>query len=140
MRFIFRPIADGKSEDTLCLEVWDFDPAETVREKLGKFMEVRGVKGIRKLVKEIAITASTGQHENEFIGRAAIPLKTIPASGMTMWYSLDKKNKMKRQGVLRIRLSFSSQKQPRVAAQEHQHLLKILLLHELETSKVRTFN
>ncbi|XP_044739455.1 protein unc-13 homolog 4B isoform X2 [Chrysoperla carnea] len=130
------PVSENAQDDTLCLEVWDFDPAETVREKMGKFMEVRGVKGLRKLVKEIAITASTGQHENEFIGRAAIPLSTIPASGMTMWYSLDKKNKAKRQGVLRIRLSFSSTKQPRVAAQEHQHLLKILLLHELETSKV----
>lgn len=59
----------------LCLEVWDFDPAESVKEKLGKFFEVKGVKGIRKLIKEIAVTATTGQHENELVGYAKIPLK-----------------------------------------------------------------
>lgn len=53
-----------------------------------------------------------------------------------MWYSLDKKNKITRQGVIKLRLGFSSEKNPQVAAQEHKHLLRILLLHELETSKV----
>lgn len=62
-------------DDTLCIEVWDFDPAETVGEKFGKILDVKGVKGIRKLFKEIAITATTGQHENELIGIAKIPLK-----------------------------------------------------------------
>lgn len=59
----------------MCLEVWDFDPAESVKEKFGKLFEVKGVRGIRKLVKEIAVTAATGQHENELVGRAKIPLK-----------------------------------------------------------------
>ncbi|KAJ8919011.1 hypothetical protein NQ315_016916 [Exocentrus adspersus] len=130
------PIADNVNDDTLCLEVWDFDPAESVKEKLGKIFEVKGVRGMRKLVKEIALTATTGQHENELIGRAKIPLSTIPASGMTMWYSLDKKNKVNRQGVLKIRVSYSSKKNSQVAEQEHRHLLRLVLLHELEMSKV----
>lgn len=54
--------------------MWDFDPAESVKEKLGKIFEVKGVRGMRKLMKEIALTATTGQHENELIGRAKIPL------------------------------------------------------------------
>lgn len=70
-----RPITENASDDTLCLEVWDFDPAETVKEKMGKFLEVKGVKGLKKLMKEIAITATTGQHDNELIGKANIPLK-----------------------------------------------------------------
>lgn len=45
-----------------------------MKEKLGKIFEVKGVKGMRKLVKEIAVTATTGQHENELIGKANIPL------------------------------------------------------------------
>ena len=53
-----------------------------------------------------------------------------------MWYSLDKKNKFTRQGVVKLRIAFSSEKNSQVAAQEHKHLLRILLLHELETSKV----
>lgn len=66
--------------------------------------------------------------------------QSIPATGMTMWYGLDKRNKAKRQGVLKLRVAFSAQKDKRVAAQEHRHLLRILLLHELETSKVSTNN
>ncbi|KAK9693959.1 C2 domain [Popillia japonica] len=133
------PIDENAADDTLHIEVWDFDPAETVGEKFGKFVNVKGVKGIRRLVKEIAVTATTGQHNNELIGRAQIPLSAIPATGMKMWYSLDKKNKVTRQGVIKLRLGFSSEKNSKVATQEHRHLLRILLLHELETSKVAPY-
>ncbi|XP_048485356.1 protein unc-13 homolog 4B isoform X3 [Plutella xylostella] len=133
------PIPENLHEDSLCLEVWDFDPAETVKEKMTKIFEVKGVKGLRKLMKEIAITASTGKHDNELIGKANIPLKSIPAGGMTMWYSLDKKNKLRRQGVVKVRLNYSSEKNSRVAAQEHRHLLRVLLLHELDISRVAPY-
>ncbi|KAF9800458.1 hypothetical protein SFRURICE_013010 [Spodoptera frugiperda] len=117
----------------------DFDPAETVKEKMTKIFEVKGVKGLRKLMKEIAITASTGKHDNELIGTSNIPLKSIPAGGMNMWYSLSKKSKLRRQGVVKVRLNFSSEKNSQVAAQEHRHLLRIILLHELENSKVAPY-
>lgn len=71
---IFRPATKNVNEDSLCLEVWDFDPAETVKEKFNKFSEIKGVKGMRKWMKEIAVTATVGQHESELIGRAKIPL------------------------------------------------------------------
>ncbi|KAL3277541.1 hypothetical protein HHI36_012885 [Cryptolaemus montrouzieri] len=130
------PLTENVTDDSLCIEVWDFDPAESVKEKFGKIFDVKGVKGVRKLMKEIAVTAAHGQHENELIGKARVPLKTIPAAGMTMWYTLEKKNKDSRQGILKVRLSYSSKKNTLVAEQEHRHLLRILLLHELEKSKV----
>lgn len=133
------PMSGSVHEDSLCLEVWDFDPAETVKEKMTKIFEVKGVKGLRKLMKEIAITASTGKHDNELIGTSNIPLKSIPAGGMTMWFSLSKKSKLKRQGVVKVRLNYSSEKNAQVAAQEHRHLLRIILLHELENSKVAPY-
>jgi hypothetical protein len=40
-----------------------------------KIGEVKGVRGLRKLMKEIAVTASTGKHDNELVGSAALPLK-----------------------------------------------------------------
>jgi hypothetical protein len=40
-----------------------------------KIGEVKGVKGLRKLMKEIAVTASTGKHDNELMGSATLPLK-----------------------------------------------------------------
>ncbi|XP_059057517.1 protein unc-13 homolog 4B isoform X2 [Achroia grisella] len=133
------PIPGKLHEDSLCLEVWDFDPAETVKEKMTKLFEVKGVKGLRKLMKEIAITASTGKHDNELIGTTDIPLNSIPAGGMTMWFNLSKKSKLRRQGVVKVRLNFSSEKNSQVAAQEHRHLLRIILLHELENSKVAPY-
>jgi BAI1-associated protein 3 len=132
----FRPITDNANDEILVVEVWDFDPAETVREKIGKISEVKGAKGLRKLFKDVIVTASSGKHDNELIGRACIPLNTIPASGRATWFSLEKKLKTALQGVIKIRLSFSSEKNRQVAAQEHRHLLKMLLLYELETSKV----
>lgn len=64
------------------------------------------------------------------------PLQAIPSSGMTMWYSLDKKNKVNRQGLLKVRITFSSEKNSQVAEQEYRHMLRIILLHELDMSKV----
>lgn len=103
---------------------------------MNKFFDIKGAKGFRKLMKEIAVTASAGKHDNEFVGCSKVPLKTIPATGLVMWYNLDKKGKTKTQGTIKVRLNFSSEKNDQVASQEHRHLLKILLYHELETSKV----
>lgn len=131
-----RPISENPNDETLVIEVWDFDPAETIGEKMNKFFEIRGAKGFRKLMKEIAVTASSGKHDNEFVGVAKVPLKTIPAAGLAMWYNLDKRGKTKTQGTIKVRLNFSSEKNDQVASQEHRHLLKILLYHELESSQV----
>ncbi|CAG2067675.1 unnamed protein product, partial [Timema podura] len=102
-----------------------------------KFGDVKGVKGLRKLMKEIAVTASTGKHDNELVGSASMALRNIPASGMTYWCSLERKHKAKKQGDLKVRMTFSSEKNHQVASQEHRHLLRLLLLHELDKSKVR---
>lgn len=53
-----------------------------------------------------------------------------------MWYSLDKKSKVTRQGVLKVRVAFGTEKNNQVAEQEYRHILRIILLHELEVSKV----
>lgn len=70
-----RPINENPNDESLVVEVWDFDPAETVGEKMTKFFDIKGVRGFKKLMKEIAVTASTGKHDNELIGRSNIPLR-----------------------------------------------------------------
>ncbi|XP_076396435.1 C2 and C2B_Munc13-like domain-containing protein staccato isoform X2 [Megachile rotundata] len=117
----------------------DFDAAETVPEKMSKVKDVKGVRGLVKLAKEIAVTATTGSHDNEFIGRCRIPLKDIPTTGHTMWYSLEKKNKSKRRGVVKLRLAFSAEHNAQVAAQEYRHLIRLLLLHEIENEKIEKY-
>lgn len=52
---------------------------------------------------------------------------------------MNKNGKSKLQGTIRLRLSFSAEKNCKVAVQEHKHLLRILLLHELENSKVAPY-
>lgn len=87
--FVSRPLETLLSEENLIVEVWDFDPAETVGEKMSKIMDVKGVKGLGKLMKEIALTASTGKHDNELIGRCTIALK-VSSVGYWKMQSLNK--------------------------------------------------
>lgn len=56
------------------MQVWDFDPSETVKEKITKVREVKGVKGARTFLKDIAKTATFCKHSNELIGATKIPL------------------------------------------------------------------
>lgn len=56
-----------------------------------------------------------------------------------MWFNLAKKNKPKKRGLIKIRLSFSANKNSKVALHEHKHLLRFLLMHELESSQVAPY-
>lgn len=60
----------------------------------------------------------------------------IPVAGLSMWYPLEKKNKTQHRGLVKLRLGFGAEHNVKVATQEHRHLLRILLLHELEREKV----
>ncbi|XP_032597661.1 protein unc-13 homolog 4B isoform X2 [Drosophila grimshawi] len=133
------PITEGPREEALIIEVWDFDAAETVKDKVNKLLDVKGVRGLSKLMKEIAVTASSGKHDNELIGRAMISLKSIPASGLTVWYNLEKGSKTKSRGSVLVNITLSAEKNKNVACQEHKHLLKLLLMNELDTSQVTNY-
>lgn len=69
------PINERVHDETLVIEMWDFDAAETVGEKVSKIFQVKGVKGMRRFLKEIALTMSSGKHDNELIGRCNISLR-----------------------------------------------------------------
>lgn len=71
---ICRPV-ENSDNDILYVEVWDFDPVETVKEKVTKVSKAKGFKGVRKILKEIAVTATYGKHDSELIGITQIPLK-----------------------------------------------------------------
>lgn len=88
---IFRPLNENlMNDDHLVIEVWDFDPAETIGEKMSKILDIKGVRGFRKLMKEIAVTASTGKHDNELIGRCSIPLKVRLVVKSSSFSSIDR--------------------------------------------------
>lgn len=54
--------------------MWDFDPAETIVEKLTSISDVKGMRGFRRLLKEITATAMNEANLNELIGRSEILL------------------------------------------------------------------
>jgi len=56
-----------------------------------------------------------------------------------MWYTLEKKSKSRCRGIVKLRLAFSAEHNAQVAAQEHRHLLRVLLLHELESEKIEKY-
>lgn len=58
--------------DNIYVEVWDFRPVETVREKAPKTGEIKGLKGIRKFMKEISTFC---KQDKDMIGNTIIPLK-----------------------------------------------------------------
>lgn len=115
--------------------MWDFDAAEPMVKKMNKLLEVKGAKGFRKMVKEVAGNMKSGKQEDEYIGGAKIAMKSIPAFGTELWYDLGRKRKTKSQGKVRLKLNFSAKKSFQIASQEHRELLKILLHHELETAQ-----
>lgn len=62
--------------------------------------------------------------------------QTIPSRGHLAWYSLEKKGKGKPQGSLLLKLSFGSEKNKQVAAQEYRHLLRVLLAYQMNIEMV----
>lgn len=53
------------------------------------------------------------------------------------WLHLEKKTKTKKRGDVKVKLSFSSEKNSQVSLQEYRHLLRLLLVYEINTTKVR---
>jgi hypothetical protein len=50
-------------------------PDKTVQEKIKKIGKVKGVRGLKLLLKDVASSASAGKHGNKLIGSVSIPLK-----------------------------------------------------------------
>ncbi|KAJ9590096.1 hypothetical protein L9F63_016775 [Diploptera punctata] len=119
-------------EEILNIEVWDFDPEETTREKMKRIKEVKGVKGIKILMKEVA---SSGKQNNDLIGIVNVPLNSVPTSGKSMWCMLQKNGKLKKQGQIKVNLSFVFEKDVEAAFEEHKHLLYVILMHEVQLIK-----
>lgn len=102
---------------------------------MNKLREVKGAMGLKKMMKEVAGNIRPGKQEDEYIGGAKIPLKSIRASGIETWYNLGTKHKKDVQGKLRVRMNFIAKKPFAIASQEHRDLLKVLLHHEIELAK-----
>lgn len=127
-------------QDNLRVDVWDFNPEESVNEKLKKINDVKDSRGLRKFIKE-TLHATAGKISHELLGSAEIPLKNIPASGVSGWWNLEKPEtkKQKQRGEVHLTLTLSTEKDQCLTSQEHRHLLKILFAFELQRSSAAPF-
>ena len=133
----FQRDVNSVEQDCLRVDIWDFNPEESVNEKLNKINQVRDGRGLRKFIKE-TLHATTGKNSHELLGSVEIPLKNIPASGVSGWWNLEKPEtkKQKDRGEIHLSLTLSTEKDQHLTSQEHRHLLKILFAHELQRSNV----
>jgi len=77
----------------------DFDPEETVKEKMSRIGEVKDLRGMGVLLKQIAsATAKSGSScesesgkpaNHQFFGQLQMPIRTIPLNGLERWYPLE---------------------------------------------------
>ena len=134
---IFPRDVNSVEQDNMRLDVWDFNPEESVNEKLNKINQVKDGRGLRKFIKE-TLHATAGKITHELLGSVEIPLKNLPASGVSGWWNLEKPEtrKQKDRGEIHLSLTLSSDKDQHLTSQEHRHLLKILFAHELQRSNV----
>ena len=137
---IFSSDVNSVEQDAMRLDVWDFNPEESVNEKLNKINLVKDGRGLRKFIKE-TLHATAGKNNHELLGSVEIALKNIPASGVSGWWNLEKPEtrKQKERGEIHLSLTLSSDKDQQLTSQEHRHLLKILFAHELHRSNVSIY-
>jgi hypothetical protein len=62
----------------------------------------------------------------------------ISAAGQLLSYRINKKEKMKKRGDVRLHLTFRFEN-VKAAFQEHRHLIRSVILHEIKTSQVSRF-
>lgn len=68
-----RPV-ENLATDELNVQVWDFDPVETVKQKVTNVKEIKGLKGTGKYFKEMFESATHCKRNKELIGSTKIPL------------------------------------------------------------------
>lgn len=103
------------------------------------FLEVWNRKERKRFIN---IKKVNQEYRYDFVGVAKVPLRAIPAAGITSWYNLDKNDgNMISQGMIKFKAKLIAQKSDQICdrKQEYCHLLKILLYRKLMDSHVTAY-
>ncbi|XP_065576099.1 protein unc-13 homolog 4B-like isoform X2 [Artemia franciscana] len=129
--------------EMLHLELYDYDPEQSVVERLGQISEIKSMRGFGKLFKDVTgiRSSSNGTNQNhEFLGSVIVPLKSVPASGIERWYLIEGKNpdankSKKNRGELRLHLALTSSNAKGLytlpAMIKHEQFLRYIYDHEI---------
>ncbi|XP_045109688.1 BAI1-associated protein 3-like isoform X3 [Portunus trituberculatus] len=142
----FRLDIDDISLDILHLDIWDHDDESSVFEVVSKLNEVKGVKGLGRFFKQIAQSARQGGGQDDFLGCVNVPLQDIPSIGVDKWYPLEgRSHRSNIQGQINLKMWLStredrgrSEEEVWAEVREHDQIITIFLLHELNKFKENT--
>ncbi|XP_065832700.1 BAI1-associated protein 3-like isoform X2 [Oscarella lobularis] len=84
------------------IDVWDCDQEENFLDAVKEISEVHGFSGLRRYFQQIGQAITWGL-EDDFIGRAYIPLKSISAVECEQWIQIITQKQRPQKGELRIK-------------------------------------
>ena len=119
-------VMDIGENDSLHIDVWNFDPGDGIVNQLKRVGEVKDSRSLKLLISNTVAP----QAGDKLIGHIEIQLKSLPACGTKKWwtlYKMDGKMKKERGEIHLIQHLFTREDQ----LNEHTRLLKVLLSHEL---------
>ena len=82
--YFYRDV-NSVEQDCMRLDVWDFNPEESVNEKLNKINLVKDGRGLRKFIKE-TLHATAGKISHELLGSVEIPMNIY--IGFQSWWGI----------------------------------------------------
>ncbi|CAL8076503.1 unnamed protein product [Orchesella dallaii] len=117
-------------EDSISIEVWDYDEEERVTDKIRRISEVKSSKSFKIFVKDIV---SIGKQRRDVLGCLKIPLMDIPPEGIDAWYYLENRNGIidGRNGEIHVKIGLGVEKQKKLIFEEYHKLLHFMLGYEL---------
>jgi BAI1-associated protein 3 len=119
-------VANKDQNESLHIDVWNFDPGDGIVDQLKRVGEVKDSRSLKLLISNTVAP----QSGDKLIGHIEIQLATLPACGTNKWWTLSKmdgKVKKERGEIHLIQHLFTREDQ----LTEHTRLLKVLLSHEL---------
>ena len=67
----------------------DHDVEMSVLEAVSKLNEVKDMKGLNRLFKQIAQSTRIEGGQDDFLGSVNIPIRNIPSTGLKGWFKLE---------------------------------------------------
>eukprot|EP00118_Oscarella_pearsei_P012338 m.90077 g.90077 ORF g.90077 m.90077 type:complete len:1167 (+) comp36639_c0_seq15:88-3588(+) len=94
----FNLAIEDLKKDYIQIDIWDSDKDEGAAMSIGK---IRGFLGVKRYFHQMAQTVLKGT-EDDFMGRAYVPLRNIPAGGMDHWIHITTRRQRQKKGEIRV--------------------------------------
>ncbi|XP_065846490.1 BAI1-associated protein 3-like [Oscarella lobularis] len=124
-------IEDVKKE-YIQIDIWDSDSEENIGDAIKNIKKVQGLFGLKRYFRQIAQT-TVGGTEDDFMGRAHIPLKEISSDGFEGWIQIRTRRQRPKKGEIFVRIQLmadSKSTKSDEAFDEHRKIRRQFVHHE----------